>query len=158
MAKILIVEDDPRLEMTFNTIFQRHGHTVVRAHDGEEGLMMAQSENPDLILLDMLMPKMHGIEFLKAYDIKNKHPDARVICFSNMESPDLEKQAIELGALRYEVKSRFSPNQLAALVNETLGTRPKSNPLEDNLSPPSNPQYTTPIAPPDTPEKSDTVL
>lgn len=128
MAKILIIEDDPRLELTYDTLFQRHGHEVVRAHDGEEGLRVAEAENPDVILLDMLMPRMHGIEFLKAYDIKNKHPDARVVVFSNMDSADLQKQAFDLGAVRYEVKSRFSPNEIAALVNEVLHSRKKELP------------------------------
>jgi len=130
MAKILIIEDDPRLELTYDTIFERNGHTVVRAHDGEEGLTVADSEQPDIILLDMLMPKMHGIEFLKHYDLKNKHPNVKVIVFSNMESADLLKQAMDLGAVRYEVKSRFSPNELAHLVNETLHERPLSDPTK----------------------------
>lgn len=127
MAKLLIIEDDPRLENTYNLIFQKDGHEVVRAHDGEEGLQKAESENPDIILLDMLMPKMHGIEFLRNYDAKKKHPNTKIIVFSNMESSDLLKQAKELGADRYEVKSRFSPKELAHLVNEVLADRPKAD-------------------------------
>jgi DNA-binding NarL/FixJ family response regulator len=65
---------------------------------------------------------------LQKFDIKNKHPDAKVICFSNMESLDLEKQALDLGALRYEVKAKFSPNQLATMVNDIIASRPKSVP------------------------------
>jgi DNA-binding response OmpR family regulator len=135
MAKILIIEDDPRLELTYDAIFKKHGHEVVRAHDGEEGLRMAESENPDIILLDMLMPRMHGVEFLRQYDAKNKHPNTKIIVFSNMDSADLQKQAADLGATRYEVKSRFSPNQLAHLVNETLGLREKTLPLIEPLGP-----------------------
>lgn len=122
MAKILIIEDDVRLEDTYDRIFQHHGHTVVRAHDGEDGLKQAEAENPDIILLDMLMPKMHGIEFLKHFDPPS-HPDTKIIVFSNMDSADLQEQALSLGATRYEVKSRFSPNELAKLVNETLAQR-----------------------------------
>ena len=96
-----------------------------RAHDGEEGLTMAESEHPDIILLDMLMPKMHGIQFLEKYDVRNNHPGTKIIVFSNMDSNDLQKQALELGATKYEVKSRFSPNELAALVNQTLASRDK---------------------------------
>lgn len=128
MAKVLIIEDDPRLENTYDIIFQKDGHEVVRAHDGEEGLQKAESENPDVILLDMLMPKMHGMEFLKQFDIKNKHPNTKVIVFSNMESSDLLKQAKELGAHRYEVKSRYSPRQLSQLVNEVLAERTPAKP------------------------------
>lgn len=120
MAKILVIEDDQRLELTYDTIFGRHGHTVIRAHDGEEGLKKAKSEDPDIILLDLLMPHMHGIEFLRQYDIKGKHPHTKVIVFSNMDSSDLQQQAADLGVTRYEVKSRFSPNELVELINETL--------------------------------------
>lgn len=139
MAKILIVEDDPRLERTYNALFQRDGHTIIRAHDGEEGLQLAESKNPDLILLDMLMPKMHGIEFLKHYDQKNKHPNTKIIAFSNMDSEDLQKQAAELGVLRYEVKSRFSPKELADLVNEVIFGLEKQNPDADSSSLPKGP-------------------
>lgn len=135
MAKILIIEDDPRLEKTYDTIFAHHGHTVVRAHDGEEGLQVAEAENPDIILLDVLMPKVNGIEFLRQFDIKNKHPNTKVIMFSNMDSADLQTQAAELGATSYQVKSRFSPNELAQLINETLAQRPIQQPPQ--IDPPA---------------------
>jgi DNA-binding response OmpR family regulator len=128
MAKILIVEDDPRLELTYDTLFERSGHEVVRAHDGEEGLNQVKLEQPDIVLLDMLMPKMHGIEFLKNLDVRNSYPNMKIIVFSNMESADLTKEALELGASRYEVKSKFSPKELAKLVNEVLATRQQTEP------------------------------
>lgn len=130
MAKILIIEDDPRLEETYNAIFQKHGHSVVRASDGKEGLEIAEIEKPDIILLDVLMPEVNGIEFLRQFDLKNKHPKTKVIVFSNMDSEDLRKQAEELGAASYQVKARFSPNELADLVNKTLGQRPIDMPEE----------------------------
>lgn len=123
MAKILIVEDDPRLELTYDMLFAKDGHTVVRAHDGEEGLQQAEAHNPDVILLDIMMPKLSGIEFLQQYNVAQDHPNTRVIVFSNMESSDLLKQALELGAYRYEVKSRFSPKQVAQLVNDAVVSR-----------------------------------
>lgn len=127
MAKILIVEDDPALGQTYDIVLQRHGHTVLRAYDGEQGLAMAESESPDLILLDILMPRMNGMKLLKEFDIKNKHPDTKVIAFSNMDSKDLQSQALNLGAIRYEVKSNFSPNQLAVMVNSVLSGHSKEN-------------------------------
>jgi DNA-binding response OmpR family regulator len=124
MRKILVVEDDVQLSEAYKIVFQSNGYKVVMARDGEEGLSLALAEEPDLILLDMLMPKMHGIEFLRAYDVKHKHPKTRIIAFSNMRSDDLEKQAKDLGAERYEVKANFTPTQLANMVLETLESRP----------------------------------
>jgi DNA-binding response OmpR family regulator len=126
--KILIVEDDLRLKITYDTIFSQAGFTVLRAQDGEEGLRIARAEQPDIILLDMTMPKMDGLEFLRNFDVKNSHPETKIIVFSNMMQAETTKQAYELGATRYEVKATFSPKELAQLVNETLAAKPDSTP------------------------------
>lgn len=120
LKKILIVEDDLRLKLTYDTIFSQEGFTVLRAQDGEEGLTIAEAEEPDIILLDMMMPKMDGLEFLRRFDVKHKHPKTKIIVFSNMMQPETTSQAYELGASRYEIKAVFSPKQLADLVKETL--------------------------------------
>lgn len=120
MAKILIIEDDTRLEQTYDFLFTQQGHTVLRAQDGEKGLELAYLEKPDLILLDMMMPLMSGLEFLQKYDIKNKHPNTKVIVFSNMQDENAMHEAIALGARKYEIKATFSPKELAALVEDTL--------------------------------------
>jgi DNA-binding response OmpR family regulator len=120
--KILIVEDDLRLKITYDTIFSQEGYTVLRAQDGEEGLRVAETELPDIILLDMMMPKMDGLEFLRRFDVANRHPGTKIIVFSNMMQAETTKQAYELGATRYEIKATFSPKQLAELVRTTLET------------------------------------
>ncbi len=120
MPKILIIEDDLRLKMTYDMIFAKEGFTVLRATDGEEGLLVAEAESPDIILLDMMMPKVDGLEFLRRYDVKNKHPTAKIIVFSNMMETEKMNEAYGLGALRYELKASFSPKQLAELVRNTL--------------------------------------
>ncbi|PLS81278.1 hypothetical protein CYG49_02410, partial [Candidatus Saccharibacteria bacterium] len=120
MAKILIIEDDTRLELTYNIIFEQSGHTVIRAHDGEEGLQKAEAEEPNLILLDLNMPKMGGLEFLRRYDVINKHPFVKVVVFSNMQTEESIREAYSLGAYKYEVKATFSPKQVGALVEQAL--------------------------------------
>lgn len=120
MAKILIVEDDMRLKQTYDFLFMQQGHTVLRAEDGKQGLEIAEQENPDVILLDIMMPIMSGLDFLEAYDIKNKHPDAKIIVFSNLQNEAAAQRAIELGAIKFELKSTFSPKELGALVEEVL--------------------------------------
>lgn len=120
MAKILIVEDELPLRMAYDTILKREGHTVERARDGEEALAKVEELQPDLILLDLLMPNIDGITFLQKYDLK-KHPKVKVIVFSNLSHSDQIEKAEALGISRYVVKSTVTPSQLSQLVNETVG-------------------------------------
>lgn len=120
MAKILYIEDDSRFSDTYNFLFTKEGHTLLWARDGQEGLAVANSENPDVILLDMMMPGMSGMDFLKEYKPKELHPDVKVVVFSNLQTDDAVRSAMELGADRYEIKATFSPKQLVGLVNELL--------------------------------------
>jgi two-component system, OmpR family, response regulator VicR len=120
MAKILIVEDDPRLKMTYDVILKKEGHEVECALDGEEALQKAESFQPDIILLDMMLPKVDGIEFLERFDLHGKHPATKVVVFSNLEKVDELNAAYKLGASRYMLKSSTSPKELAALIERTL--------------------------------------
>ncbi len=122
MAKVLVVEDDLRLKLTYDIILKKEGHTVERAQDGQEALKKVKSFQPDLILLDMLMPKMSGLEFLKVFNAKKNHPDVKIIVFSNMSMPNEMEQAYALGATKYMLKSSTSPRQLAELIARTLAT------------------------------------
>lgn len=120
MAKVLVVEDDLRLKQAYEIILKKEGHDIERAVDGEEALEKAEEFQPDLILLDMMMPNMDGIEFLRRYDITEKHPKVKVIVFSNMEKPEQLDEAYKLGATRYMLKSSISPKELAELIRQTL--------------------------------------
>lgn len=119
MATILIVEDDPRLELTYKTLFGQKGLKVNWAYNGEEA-MAAITEPPEIIILDITMPKMNGLEFLKQF--KKKYPDSKtkVIIFSNMATPDNMAQAYDLGAVKYLVKSQTTPKQLLEEVEKTI--------------------------------------
>jgi DNA-binding NarL/FixJ family response regulator len=124
MAKVLIVEDELPLRMAYDTILKREGHTVERAKDGQEALDKAGDFKPDLILLDLLMPNVDGIEFLKKYDLK-KHPKVRVVVFSNLSHSEQIQEAEKLGAMRYVVKSSVTPSKLSQLINEVLESKDK---------------------------------
>ncbi len=121
MAKVLVVEDDLRLKMTYDILLKKEGHTVERAINGEEALEKLASFKPDLILLDLMMPKMTGIEFLEAARVPENYPNTKIIIFSNMSVPSEVEKAFALGATKYMLKSSTSPKQLAALVEQTLG-------------------------------------
>lgn len=127
MAKILVVEDDPQLKHTYEIILDKEGYQVARAKDGEDALIKAETFDPDLILLDLLMPKMNGLDFLRRYDIKNKHPMVKVIVFSNISMPEEMVEAHELGASNYLLKSATSPKQLADLIKKTLAQAAKKS-------------------------------
>lgn len=120
MAKILIIEDEKMLINAYKMILERAGHQVDFAENGEDGLKIAETFNPDLILLDLLMPIMDGLAFLKAYDILNKHPNVKVIVFSNVNMKNEAEQAFKLGAKKYLLKAWASPKDLLRIVDDVL--------------------------------------
>lgn len=120
MPKVLIVEDDPFLRGVYEKILIKEGFETEVAVDGKDGFAKAQANEPDLIILDMLMPEMNGIEFLEAYDLKNTHPNVKVIVLSNMMIQDQVNRAIELGASNYKTKALFSPREMMELIRGTL--------------------------------------
>jgi two-component system response regulator VicR len=118
MAKVLIVEDEKPLATAYKTILEKHGYDVLVAYDGEEALETVKGGMPDLILLDMKMPKMSGLEFLRVLD--KTEPNKRVIVFSNQDTqPDID-EAFKLGAKRYLLKSWAAPQDLVKVVEEAL--------------------------------------
>lgn len=119
MALILIVEDRPSLQQIYSIAVNEAGHQSLLAKDGAEALKLATERNPDLILLDLLMPAVTGTEFLKQYDL-SKHPDTKVIVFSNMDSPITKHELGDLGANLYLTKSDYTPSQLVGVIEGAL--------------------------------------
>lgn len=119
MADILIVEDDKDLNAAYKVILESEKHKVKTAFNGQEALEILKDYTPDLILLDLLMPIMGGLELLEKYELKD-HPKVRVLIFTNMEnSPEVTK-AYNLGATRCIIKSWTAPQNLSKVVNDTL--------------------------------------
>ncbi len=122
MANILIVEDDKDLNAAYKVILENEKHRVKTAFNGLEALNLLKDYTPNLILLDLLMPIMGGLELLEKYDLK-AHPKVKVLIFTNMEnSPEVTK-AYNLGALRCIIKSWTAPQNLSRVVNETLSNK-----------------------------------
>lgn len=122
MASILIVEDDKDLNQAYQMILESEGHDVAAAYDGKEALTKAEEHKPELILLDLLMPVMGGLDFLKQYS-KPKNKDVLVLIFTNMENSPEVSEAYKLGAHRCIVKSWVAPQNLTHAVNEALKTK-----------------------------------
>jgi DNA-binding response OmpR family regulator len=119
-TSVLIIEDDAILRGAYETVLTMDGYDARVAGDGLEGLKEAESSKPDVILLDMLMPNLNGLEFLQRYDAKRKHPATKIIVFSNMSVPSDVKGAMELGATKYVTKSSFTPKEMESVIKEVL--------------------------------------
>lgn len=120
MARILVVEDDQDLNNAYCIILRHEGHEVVEAFDGKEALEKLTDFEPDLILLDLLMPVMGGLEFMQKWQGKSKRRDAKVLIFTNMENSPEVAEAYKLGANRCIIKSWTAPHNLARVVSDTL--------------------------------------
>lgn len=118
--KILIVEDEKVLNEAYQTILKKEGYDIAVAYDGEEALTVAEHFKPNLILLDLRMPKLDGIGFLEKYNATKKHKDVEIIVFSNLDSQSDIDTAYDLGAKRYILKAWATPKELVNLVAETL--------------------------------------
>lgn len=116
----MIVEDERPLNEAYQLILSKEGYKVVPAYDGEEALRLTKDIEPDLILLDLRMPHMGGIEFLEKYQPAEKHPEVKIIIFSNLDTEREINKAYGLGAHKYMLKAWASPKELARLVKETL--------------------------------------
>jgi len=119
--RILIVEDEPELAAIYETLLKdQAGYDVRVAHNGRDALKLARNDTPNLILLDLRMPIMDGVEFLKEFNLKESYPDVKVIVFSNYDMQDEIDDAYRLGADRYVLKAWASPKELLQIVNDTL--------------------------------------
>jgi CheY-like chemotaxis protein len=119
--KILFIEDESALQKTFGDILKQEGYEMISALDGEAGLKMAESEKPDLILLDLVLPKLHGFEVLKSLKEDPGTKDIPIIVLTNLEaSGDIEK-ALELGATTYLVKASYSLEEVIQKIKKALG-------------------------------------
>lgn len=125
MATILLVEDYPNLQKIYKTVLEKEGHNVLIASDGNQGLRLVKEHEINLILLDLLMPDMGGIEFLEAYNLR-EHPEVKLIVLTNIYTPELLNKALELGVSNYLVKADITPQKMAKMVKETLAQPPSA--------------------------------
>lgn len=118
--RILLAEDDRFLRKAAEVRLRRAGHVVVTAADGEEALAVARSTPVDLILLDLIMPKVQGFEVLRALKADPATRDVPVIVMTNL-SQDLDReQALRCGAAGYLVKANLSLDAVVAEVARAL--------------------------------------
>jgi len=121
MKKILFVEDESALQKTFGEILKPEGYEMIPALDGEIGLRLAKTKKPDLILLDLILPKVHGFEVLKKLKEDQETKDIPVIVLTNLEGIGDVDKAIELGANTYLVKAAYSLEEVVTKIKKALG-------------------------------------
>ena len=127
-ARVLLIEDDPILRRACETSLKKRGLTVLTAVDGEEGLQKARTGSPDIILMDMLMPKMSGIETLEALKSDEQMRNIPVVILSNSSVEADVQRAQALGAIGYLVKASLSLQELGDRVISFLEENdPKSS-------------------------------
>ena len=120
MAKLLITEDDPLMSRMYQKIFTFEGFEVVMAADGQEGLDKAREVNPTLILLDVMMPKLNGLQVLEKLKADPATKSIPVIMLTNLAGQQDAENALAMGAIKYIVKSEYEPKQVADMVKEIL--------------------------------------
>lgn len=145
MAKILLVEDDKSLREIYSIRLTAEGYEVVTAGDGEEALAVAVKERPNLVLSDVMMPKISGFDML---DILRSTPETReikVIMMTALSSDDQRQRGENLGADRYLVKSQVGVEDVVNTIHDVLGDLTPPLPVD---TPASAPDPSTPLAQP----------
>jgi CheY-like chemotaxis protein len=119
--KILIVEDEQALNDAYKMILESSDYDVRVAFDGQEALDVLNHFDPDLILLDLKMPNVDGLEFLNAYNERKPSNRAKVILFSNFDLQEEIEEAYRLGIDKYLLKAWASPRDLLKIIRESIG-------------------------------------
>jgi len=120
MKKILFIEDESALQKTLGEILRQEGFEIIPALDGETGLEMAKTKKPDLILLDLILPKLHGLEVLKQLKEDPGTKGIPVIILTNLEGIGHVDTALELGATTYLVKAQYTLEEVLEKIKKAL--------------------------------------
>ena len=120
MSKVLIVEDDSQLQVIYQKKLSREGHEVFLATTGQEGLQLAISKKPDIILLDVMLPGgQNGFDILEQIKRDNSLKSTPVLILTNLDTE--QETALSIGASDYIIKANTSLDEMTAKVNKYLG-------------------------------------
>jgi CheY-like chemotaxis protein len=157
MPKVLLVEDDNNLREIFQMRLQAEGYNTLTAADGEEGLVAAMKEKPDVVIADVMMPKLSGFEMVENLRSSPETKDTKVIMMTALGQAEDQARGEKLGVVKYLVKSQVTLEDFARVVKEVLGPGdPQAASTSPQISNPSNneqesegfmPEDTTPTNP-----------
>lgn len=122
MKKILLVEDDPLIAEIYVTKFQEEGFTIVHCKDGERALKTLKRNGVDFILLDLVLPRINGFQFLDRLNkvLKGKAKRPKIFVFSNVEEKDQIQKTFSLGVDKYLIKAHYTPSQIVEEVKKNV--------------------------------------
>ena len=123
MPKILLVEDDGLMSRMYGRLFTYEGYTVEVAADGEAGFVKAKEFQPDLILLDVMMPKMNGLELIKKLKEDERTRNIILVLLTNLGIQEKLDEAMRLGAMGCIIKSNHSPEEVVKMVEGFLNKK-----------------------------------
>lgn len=120
MWKILLIEDDPFLSEIYTAKFQEAGFEVSIATDGLQGLRKAKEQKPNLLLIDLVMPKMDGFDFLRAVKFDREIRNIPVVVLSNLGEEEDVRKGLKFGVIEYLIKAHYTPTEVVARIKNIL--------------------------------------
>jgi len=120
MKKILIIEDEKILVDMYREKLSQAGFEVISVFESEQALVLVKKEKPDLVLLDILLPRENGIFFLEQLRKDPKIASVLVVAFSNYDDPETKKRAFELEVKDYLIKTDYTPREIVAKIKQLL--------------------------------------
>lgn len=127
-VKVAIIEDDIAIVQMYRTKFENEGYEVETAGDGLTGLELIESFTPDIILLDLMMPNMNGLDMLQRLRATAEGKKARVVVLTNMGDTETATKVFKMSADDYIVKAEMTPKQVAERVKVLLAKKPEVAP------------------------------
>ena len=118
--RVLFVEDDPTVAQMYRLKLELDGYQVIMAKDGEEGLRLAREVDPDIVFLDIRLPKVDGFSVLEGLRATDRTRNVPVVILSNYGEQELVDRGLRLGALEYLIKSQTTPAHLSRGVENWL--------------------------------------
>ncbi len=115
---VLVVEDEDIISKALQTKLEKNNFSIRVAREGEAGLALAASAKPDVILVDLLMPKVSGFEFLRRLKENSDLKSIPAIVLTNLDDTSYQKKAMDLGAAEYLVKTRTNLDELKNKIHE----------------------------------------
>jgi len=122
-VKVAIIEDDMAIVQMYRTKFETEGYDVATAPDGATGLQLIEQFQPDIVLLDLMMPNMNGLDMLKQLRGTARGRDAKVVVLTNMGDTETATKVYKMAADDYIVKAEMTPKQVAERVKELLNRK-----------------------------------
>lgn len=139
MTKVLLIEDDPLIYRLYQKLFSLEGFEIELAENGQLGLEKLQTFHPDVLLMDIMMPTMNGIEMLTQLKADPKTKDIPVIVLTNIADMNITQMAISKGAVLCIIKSQTEPSEV---INSVKGVLAKSSQSVPEETQPPQPETT----------------